>query len=300
MNKIILDTDIGTDIDDAFALLLALNSKEIQLEAVTTVFGDTNLRSKIARKILRLCDKDGIPVGEGIGNPLTKDKKGIMGGWEGKGFLENTDFQSERFISGVDLIISRIEENPGEITIIAIGPLTNIAVAIIKRPDISSKIRELIVMGGVIYPPKLGWTWEGENNFNCDPDATKIVFNSGIPITMAGLDVTLDVWLKEEDIGKLKSINTPVMRGVISMLDIWLSRIKSNQTCLHDPLALSVSIDRKIVVTKRMHVKLEIRDNVLRTIPSDSKPNIDVCVKVDRDRFVNLFMDRLTNSRQGD
>lgn len=292
--KIILDTDIGTDIDDVFALLLALRSPEIKLEAVTTVHGDTGLRAGIAKKILKLSQRDDIPVGRGSSGFLSKGKKASMGGWEGKGFLEPYEFESNAFPDAIDLIVSRVMENSGKITIITIGPLTNLALAVNKEPEITKNIKQLIAMGGVINTPKLGWPWGGEYNFGCDPEAAKLVFDSGIPITMVGLDVTLDVWLREKDIKKLRKTDTPLMRGILSMLDIWLKKTGDNKTCLHDPLAVSVAIDRSLVTTKRTYIDLEMEQNVLRTIPCKyKKPEIDVCMEVNSKRFHEFFMERI-------
>lgn len=294
MEKIIIDTDIGTDIDDAFALLLALKSPEIQLEAVTTAHGDTDTRSRIAMKILKLSGRQDIPVGSGISMPLLREREAKMQGFEGKGFLEPVDFEYRPSKHAVDLIISKVMENPKEITIVTIGPLTNLAVAIIKEPAIIENIKQVISMGGVIGTPKLGWSPGGEYNFNSDPEAARIVFSSGIPIIMVGLDVTLDVWLQEENINKLKTVKTPLMDGVLSMLEIWLERINSSQTCLHDPLAASVAIDKSLVTTKKMHVALEMKDGFLRTVPYEhGEPNVEVCIGVDADGFLKLFMERM-------
>ena len=153
-------------------------------------------------------------------------------------------------------------------------------------------------MGGCVNPPKLGWSWEGENNLNCDPEAARIVFESGLPLLMVGLDVTLECWLEEDKIALLKSIDTPLMRGIGSMLHRWLKEIKDTKTCLHDPLTVGVAIDRTLVSTQKMHIALKIERGILRTVPyPGKKPNVEVCIQVDSGRFLNLFMERVCSSK---
>ncbi|MEA2016489.1 MAG: nucleoside hydrolase, partial [Actinomycetota bacterium] len=151
MEKIIIDTDVGTYYDDAFAILFALQSKEVKVEAITTVYGDVELRARIARKLLKIMGRTDISVAKGVGTPIKGNT--LMFGWEGENILTPQDRDDPELKPSpehaVDLIISKIKENPGEITLITLGAVTNVATAIIKERDIVEKVKRLIIMGGV-------------------------------------------------------------------------------------------------------------------------------------------------------
>ncbi|MFQ6094757.1 MAG: nucleoside hydrolase, partial [Candidatus Bathyarchaeia archaeon] len=236
MRKVILDTDIGSDVDDALALALALKSGEIQLEAVTIVYGDVDLRSKIALKMLKLAGVRGIPVAKGIEKPLLRERAIFWTGREGEGILKPEDHALKADpIHAVDLIISKVMSMRKEITLITIGPLTNLAVAIIKEPSIVENVKEVFVMGGVTrLIDGLNLPYR-EHNINCDPEAAKIVFNSGLPITMVPLDVTLKVAINREDLKRIASVHTPFTDAIVSMVEHYLDFQKRDYTWLHDP-----------------------------------------------------------------
>jgi len=128
MRPIVLDTDVGTDVDDAFAIALAAKSPELNLKAVTTVYGDVHLRARMARKLLRLLGAADVPVAAGIDQPLTPGKQVYWGGWEGEGFLTDEDESwPPESRGGVELILEVLDTSPDPVTLVAIGPLTNIA-----------------------------------------------------------------------------------------------------------------------------------------------------------------------------
>jgi len=301
MKKIILDTDIGTDVDDALALALALKSREnIELRAVTTVHGDVNLRARIALKMLRLAGLENIPVAVGISHPLIRDKP-ILGwsGHEGEGFLtpeDETLKPSETH--AVDLIISEIMSMKGEVTLVSIGPLTNIAAAIIREPRIIESVREVIVMGGVIRLFNgLNLPYR-EHNILCDPEAARIVFTSGMPITMVPLDVTLKVFIERGEINLIRTAKTPLADAIAMMVTRYLDLVERDYTWLHDPLALAVSIDNSLVKTVDAKILVETRGEYTTgqtiALPAKSNENpIRVCIDVDVERFKRLFMNRI-------
>jgi len=318
MRRIIIDTDIGTYYDDAFAVLLAAQSPELKLEGVTTVYGDTILRAKIARKVLNIAGKSEIPVFSGCGKPLKGNA--LMFGWEGANILDTSD-ESLKPSPGyaIDFIVDCILANPDEITVITLGALTNIAVALAKEPNIAKKIQELIIMGGVIVPvvdqKGIRRSPIEEYNLNNDPVAAEIVFNSGAPITLVPIDVTLKVPLKPEQIALIRATNKPVPKLVSNILDAWPEQERQiylsvgiptefTGIWLHDPLTVGVSIDRTFVTTARLHVDVEyaptpidrdllIRNDILRTIPKKKEPNTDVAVDVQAERFTEFFTQRI-------
>lgn len=301
MKKIILDTDIGTNVDDALALALAIKSNEdIYVRAVTTVHGDVDLRARIALKILRLAGLENIPVAAGISHPLIRDRP-ILGwcGHEGEGFLTPEDeMLKPSRTHAVDLIISEIMSMKGEITVASIGPLTNLASAIIREPQIINNVKEAVIMGGVVR------LFNGlnlplrEHNIFCDPEAARIVFSSGMPITMVPLDVTHKVRMEREDLNAIRAVKTPLTDTIASMVERYLELVKRDYTWLHDPLALAVSINNSLVKTVNAKILVETKGEFTtgQTIALPAKPDekpIKVCVDVDVERFKRFFMERI-------
>jgi len=324
MEKIIIDTDVGTYYDDAFAILFALQSKEVKVEAVTTVYGNVELRARIARKLLKIMGRTDIPVAKGVGIPIKGNA--LMFGWEGRNILTPQDRDDPELKPSpehaVDLIISKIKENPGEITLITLGAVTNVATAIIKERDIVKKVKQLIIMGGVIVPvvdeKGIRRSPIEEYNLNNDPVAAEIVFNSGMPITLVPIDVTLKVQLKAEQIEKIRNTDAPCANMITKILEVWPEQERQiylsvgiptefTGIWLHDPLTIGVSFDKSLVTIAKLHVDVEyapttverdmiIRNNILRTIPKKLPPNMEVCVDVDANRFTHIFTERVTHT----
>jgi purine nucleosidase len=297
-NRVILDTDIGSDPDDAAALSLAMVSPEIQLEGITTVYGDVDTRNRLARKLLQLGGHDDVPIYNGVKESLLLNREVWWAGHEGEGVLEGDEpVQSEGH--AVDFIVKTIMNNPGEITLAAIGPLTNIAVAIIREPEIIRNVKELIIMGGVtrlgdnaLELPAI------EHNIKCDPEAASVVFSSGAPITMVGLDVTMKVQIGNKEIEELIATNKPLNLALAEVIKRWLKFINMSSTAMHDPLAVALLLDRSLVRTRQMRIKVEFdhRDPSGMTIamPADDG-NVAVCLDVDSERFIELLLNRLSN-----
>jgi len=321
MERLIIDTDIGTYYDDAFAVLFAVQSPEVKVEAVTTVYGDVDLRARIACKILEVAGHLEVPVAAGVGNPIKGSA--LMFGFEGTSILDDGDAKKEpERISAVDLIIQKVMDNPGEITLITLGAVSNMAAALIQEPRIAKAAKRLIMMGGVIVPivDEKGITRSPieEYNFNNDPGATEIVFNSDINKFLIPIDVTLKVPLKDSQIEAIRNSNTPVSKQVSAILDVWPEQerliylsvgIPTEFTgiWLHDPLTIAVAYDPSLVTVTRLHVAAEyaptliprdllIRYDILRTIPKKKPANMDVAVDVDADRFTDLFTRYITRT----
>lgn len=298
MRRIILDTDIGTDVDDAMALTLALRSPELKLEAVTTVYGDVDLRSRMALKLMRLAGVENIPVASGISRPLLRNREVWWAGHEGVGLLTEEDqalMPSD--IHAVDLIISQIMANPGEITLVPIGPLTNIAAAIIKEPRLIENAAGIIMMGGVarifdnapLLPPI-------EHNIRCDPEAAAVVFESGIPITMVGLDVTVKVKINSTHLQRIKETNTPLTDALGRMIEKWWEFIGANSSPMHDPLAVATCISPDLIKTLSCKVLVETQGKHTTgqtlAIP-DVESRIRVASDVNSNEFLNILMSRV-------
>lgn len=299
MRKVIFDTDIGSNVDDALALALALKSSEIELEGVSVVHGDLDVRARIALKMLKLAGVEGVPVAKGISKPLLMERPIFWTGHEGEGILNREDeFLVSSNIHAVDLLTSKINSMKGEITVIAVGPLTNLAVAIIKSPSIVRNVKEVFLMCGVVRLFNGLDLPHREHNIYCDPEAARVVFNSGIPITMVPLDVTLKMALTRKDLERISSMKTPFTDVLVSMTEHYMRFRRRNYTWLHDPLAVAVSIDESLVKTKEMRIVVETKGEAttgqtLALPPDPKQPKVKVCVDVDVGRFKEFFMERI-------
>ncbi len=185
MKDIIIDTDIGGDIDDLLSIAMAIRSPEIQLLGITTVGLYSERRAKIARGLLELNGMSHIPIAAGASVPLSEH-------WEFKEYPnqygdEMSDFDIYKDGDGADLLIKLVNESPGQISIVAIGAMTNLAQAIQRSPAFVKNVKEVLLMGGEYA------AHYNECNIVSDPEAAEILFNSGIPITAAGLEVCLDL-----------------------------------------------------------------------------------------------------------
>ncbi|QPM67872.1 nucleoside hydrolase [Atribacter laminatus] len=320
--RIILDTDIGTYYDDAFAVLFATKCPEIKLEGVTTVYGDTDLRSKIAAKLLKVAGKPNVPVCKGVGVPLKGNA--LMFGFEGENILEEDERESIKYSDqpADDFIIEKIMQNPGEISVVTLGAVSNVAVAMVKEPRIIENIKQLVMMAAVVIPvldPKsVMRSPREEYNFNNDPVAAEIVMNSGIPkerLVLVPCDVTLRTPLLDQDWERIKKSNDPVAKQVKSIIDVWPPQefqiyisvgipTEFTQVWLHDPLALTCAFDKRFVKFYPMHIATEysvtpiprdmvIATDILRTVPKKKEPNMMVGLQVDAERFSNYFTDKI-------
>ncbi len=316
--KLIIDTDIGTYYDDAFAVLLASRSPEIDLLGVTTVYGDTDLRARVAKKVLKIANRDDVPVCKGIGKPLQGNS--LMFGFEGEKILTDAD-KDIRYSDdhAVNFIIRSIMENPGEVTVVTLGAVTNLAVAYIMEPAIAKNMKELIMMAGVVIPivDKKGVRRSPveEYNFNNDPLAAQIVVNSDMPKTMVPIDVTLQIPLRPDQVDRINASSDLVARLVSDILSVWPPQeyviylsvgIPTEHTglWLHDPLTVALVYDRSFCEFARVHIATEfsqttvgrdmlIKQDILRTVPKKLPPNMDLAVKVNADRFTDHFTDRI-------
>ncbi len=276
---IVLDTDIGTDIDDAFALALILKSPQLDLRAVTTVTGDTRARARLAARMLWVADRRDVPVAAGIG-----------GGVHDIAQTRWADgFTSPSLLSepGVDLLKHEIDRGRGKIVVVAIGPLTDIAALLTRYPREKKNIRQIVLMGGSIahgYYPGSGPA--AEYNIAQDPHASQIVFSSGIPILMAPLDPTARTQMDAAHLDRLFAAGTPLTNALHALYVLWGQPVPT----LHDPMAVSLLLDPGLCNIQPMHV--EITDQGM-TIPIAGKPNADVAVTTDPARFIDFYLNRV-------
>lgn len=298
--RIILDTDIGTDVDDCLALALILASPELQLEAVTCVYADVDLRARMVLKLLGLRGIRGVPVLTGARKPLMGLRPIYWQGHEGEGLLEAGDEHlrpSPEFAS--DYIVRAVMEDPGQIHLVCIGPLTNAALAFLKEPRLAQNLAHLTLMGGVARSIDRLDLPIAEHNILCDPDAAHVVFSSGAPMTVVPLDITTQVRIDRGGLGRMRAASTPFHDAVAVQLENYPWFKLRGWTNTHDPLAVAAIIDPTLVTLQPVHVDVEtagrhtIGATLMRTPKADEATNIQLAVSVDVKRFESFFIERL-------
>jgi len=315
---IILDTDIGTDVDDAMALSLALASPELELVGVTTVHADAPLRARLARRLLELAGRSEVPVVAGASFPLADPLPPNfhwtprLRGHEGVGVLSEAELRpSLDLYGGADdaarFIIEQAREHRGALSIVTIGALTNLARALQLEPRLVEWIQGVTLMGGTVYADLFPWPPMLETNFNCDPEATRVVFESGLPLTLVPMEVTTQVFLTAEQRARMTSWHAPLSDALVNMMEGMLVGMDSlstevglsedfyqGRTFMHDPLAVATAFGSPLLTIKPLHVRYEIIDQVVRTMPyPELESNVRVATAVDAPAFVQFWLDRV-------
>lgn len=249
---VLIDTDIGDDIDDAFALALALRSPEIDLQAVTTVFGDTQLRARLAAHILKVFGREDVPVAAGIATPL-RSKQRPSGAAQAAIVDDTAIFPNICVLSGPELIVQIALAHYGQLILLCIGPLTNLATALRMEPRLFMAIRRVIMMGGTSGYPFPEW------NVRSDTRAARIVLGAGIPITMLGWNVTTRCQLQESHVEQLCCDGSPQSQLLSTLLAIWQRhrpRWHPKLPFLHDPLAVAALCVPELFKFEEMTVRI--------------------------------------------
>lgn len=317
--RIIIDTDPG--VDDALALLLALRSPELHVEAITVVSGNVRLELCL-ENVFRVLDAAGVterpPVALGCEHPLSRDPVAAthVHGDDGLGRITELREPDGRLRypipaiepagrHAVDVILELIGNHPGQITIVALGPLTNIATAIRKDAAAMRQVKELIVMGGSLNGQG-NVTPVAEFNFYADPEAARVVVQSGIGLTIVGLDVTHRAILPRKEFDERTNKKTgPYTRFLRDLTANWFDFAESRAldgAYLHDPLAIGVAIDPSFVRTESFLADIETTGELTQgMLVTDRRGVVGVeqgapirgCVEVDAARFVSFFLSRV-------
>jgi len=230
MRPVIFDTDIGTDVDDILALVLLAKAPELKLLGVTTVYGDTEFRAKIAKATTRLLGREDIAIVPGEEHTLS-GRQIHWAGHEGEGVPDLDSFAVETNQSAPSYIGENAEALDGELEVIATGPLTNIARAITAAPASCARIKHLYIMGGAF------WMSGAEHNVKCDADAARVVFRSGIAMTVISLDLTLRVRLGKKDLPQIAALPNGLGSLLENQLIRWWEYQHVEGSSPHDPLA---------------------------------------------------------------
>lgn len=295
--KIFLDTDIGDDIDDALALVFLLKLKA-DIVGISTVFKNTNLRARLAKKILLKMGRDDIPVYQGYGKPLAYSVD------EGASFSQfEKDLEAEQYApkntpeEAIDQIINACYAYGKELTVIAIGPYTNLAKAIEKDKKAFAGIDKIVLMGGCFFEQFV------EYNAAMDPEAADILMRSGLNIRFISADVTWQAMLSDEQTEKVLSYHSDSINGYCAELTrLWKKNCWFNPV-LHDPLAVYYALDESICKMKQVWAEIELhgsitrgftanRDHFLKYLenPLEGKDRLWVSYSVDAERFNEIFV----------
>lgn len=300
--KVVIDCDPGHD--DAVALMLAFGSGSLDVLGVSTVAGNSTVDNtyRNARKVLRLIGAE-VPVGKGASTPLMRDlvtAPNVHGssGLDGPEMEELEPVSSP--LSAFDLLSQTLASNP-KVTLIPTGPLTNIAALLLARPELKPHIDEIILMGGAAMEGN--WTPSAEFNIFVDPEAARVVFRSGVPITMIGLDVTHKALIFPDEVEALRKIGR-IGRVAAELMDFFSIFYRSQGfkgNPLHDAVAVAAAIDKSVISTRRLHVDVEVCGELTlgRTVVDltgvTGKPaNAEVAFEIDRERFIKMIFDAVT------
>jgi purine nucleosidase len=304
--RILIDTDPG--IDDSLAILLALASPELSLEGLSVVHGNCSLEQATtnALSILELVKTDHIPVAAGCELPLVQPSllAPETHGDSGLGYakLPHPRIKPTRR-HGCDFLIETILSNPGEITLVAIGPLTNVAMAIRKEPKFAKSLKDLIVMGGAIRHEG-NTTALAEFNTYVDPHAAHIVYHAGIPTTLVPLDVTYQCVLTQGDVDRLLQTESPLTHFIADATRFYMEfhdEYQGVQGCvINDPLALALAFSPELCDYQELYVDVDISGGVsMGNTFADfynfsKKPaNMKVALGVRSRDFIEMFLERM-------
>lgn len=303
---VILDCDPGHD--DAIALILALASPELKVLAVTTSAGnqtpDKTLNNTL--RILTLLGRDDIPVAAGAPKPLARELI-IADNVHGESGLDGPKLPDPAFapqrMTGIELMAKCLRESPEPVTLVPTGPLTNIALLLAAHPELKPKIARIVLMGGAAGAGN--WTPAAEFNIYVDPEAADMVFKSGIPIIMCGLDVTHEAQVMDEDIERVRAITNPVAQCVAGLLDFFMIYHRDPKwgfagAPLHDPCTIAWLLAPELFHGVECRVDIETRGEhtvgmtVVDRYGLTGKPaNALVLLGLDRPGFIDLLVTRL-------
>jgi purine nucleosidase len=288
---VILDTDMGDDIDDALALALALQSPELDIRAVVTVLQNGSRRADLTYRILELYKRTDIPVGIGAEQTLM-GKPSNLGMRQTDALAPDYRMPAGKRHNGIQLFIDTCMGAPEKVTILAYGPLTNVALALRAEPRIAEKIDRIVLMNGVFFRAGL------EYNTYRDPEASAIVYSSGLPVSTVGLDVTMQCRLSAEHLKQMEDSKLENVLFLRKLIGLWQDGKPEQRPILHDPLAILVTIQPDLVDFVQGTVDVETKGTPgvsygLTAFKSNPAGTVRVAKEVRAGNAVDLFITRV-------
>lgn len=305
MIELLVDTDVGlgtpgAEIDDGAALIMLLRAPELRVRGLTTVHGNVPLEAAThnARRLLAYLGREEISVGRGAELPLVQDPAWFQP-WQA-GYGPTPPWPGEaRPGTAADLIMNTVRTHPGRITLLALGPLTNLALALRQAPDIAGQVREVVAMGGSFDSA----TPAAEFNIRCDPEAAEIVFSAGWPLRLLGLNVTRQVRFSREAFARLPDAS-PAVSLLKRQAPGWIDRVEAQGweqggCALHDAVAVAALLDETLFDTVSAAVTVELADPARRgqTLfgpAAEGQPAAQIAVRGDAQRCHDLIWSYLS------
>lgn len=286
---VIIDTDVGDDVDDVFAIALALNSPELEILGFTTAWGDTQLRARLLSRLLRETGHSEIPVAVGAERHKQGEGRFTQQAWAKRE-------PSKDYPGAVDFLLDQIRKHPGEITLIAIGPETNLATAIERDRSTFIKLKRIVMMAGSVRvgyddrAPIITAPPVPEYNVVMDIVAAQKVFTSGVPLFVMPLDST-QLKLDERKRELIFTASTPVTDALTLLYQLWSSDTKQPTPTLFDAVAVAYAIDPQQCPVTPLRLEVDL-DGFTREKPG--QPNTNVCLESSSDDFFRFYLPRVT------
>jgi inosine-uridine nucleoside N-ribohydrolase len=283
-DKVIIDTDIGDDVDDAFAVALALRSPELEILGITTTFGDTETRAKLLDRMLGELGRQDIPVAMGTPTHATNV-------FTQRRYAEGGHFARASHPGAVDFILDHIRRYPGQVTLIAIGPLMNVGALIDKEPQTFRKLRRVVLMGGSIYRGYGDFEYlparrpQPEWNILSDIPSARKLFASEVPVYVMPLDST-QLQLDEVKREILFRSGTPLTDALTLLYHEWGAQTPT----LYDVMTVAYILDSRICPVQPFHIRVDDQGS---TLVDSGTANAQVCLHSDSDEFFRLYMGRV-------
>ena len=287
--KIIIDTDIGSDIDDAFAVGLALHSPEFKILGLTSAWGDTHLRARLLSRFLKETGRTDIPIAMGI----AKHPPGKVDTLSQAAYAEGSPADAQ-YPNAVDFLLEQIRLHPGEITLISIGPETNLGAAIDRDAATFHKLKRVVLMGGSVYRGYSQFNYgqahgpEPEWNILCDIQAAQKVFSSGVPLYVMPLDST-QIKLEELERAEIFKSGTALSDALLVLYSQW-SRGAAQTPTLFDAVAVAYAMHPELCPVQPMRLRV---DDQGYTRVEAGAPNAQVCLRSNSDQFLEFFVPRI-------
>jgi inosine-uridine nucleoside N-ribohydrolase len=289
--KIIIDTDIGDDIDDAFALALALSSPEFQILGFSASFGDTVTRAKMLDRMLGELGHNDMPVA--MGAPVNVN----LNAFTQRRYAESGAFRRANHLSSVDFILDQARKYPGQVTLVAVGPLPNIGAAIDKDPAAFRQLKRVVIMGGSIrtmtdpYGVAAPIAPHPEWNIKNDIASAQKLFAAGVPLLVMPLDSTANLKMHEVARTALFAHGSMLTNILAGLYYEWSAYTRSPTPILYDPMTLAALLDPSLCPLTPMHITV---DDAGDTKETPGTPNAQVCLKSDADSFLHFYVKRVT------
>jgi inosine-uridine nucleoside N-ribohydrolase len=283
--KVILDTDIGGDIDDAWALGFAMQSPDIDLVGVTISDQNTPARARVACKLLHVGGRDDVPVAVGR---KTGDNQDFQFAWA-------EDFTAKQPIAqpAADFIVDTVRKNPGAITLVAVGPLQNVADALRKEPGLGKMLKRVVLMSGSIGPSAWFSSPVPEWNVKEAIADAQVVYSARLPITTVPLDSTTYVTLKDEEREQLRKRDSPVTRALEALYRLWIESPSSRMT-LHDQLAVAETVRPGQFFGRKDTLAVVVDSEGYTRVDAGKGVPTAVCFEPKRDEFMKFYLAGLT------